>query len=129
MVFVVCHFSVHRPVIDVDVEEVHIYRHLNALTFDIFIFIYLVYNDNLSVSDRSHLIVLTYTHAVRYPEKEDHESHEEHRYDAQRIRNETPRNEAENKVRERCANEPDQQNCAVTVLMYYHINCKCSKYA
>ena len=36
MVFVIGDFAVHRPEIDVDIEEVHIYGHLNTFLFQVF---------------------------------------------------------------------------------------------
>jgi hypothetical protein len=103
-----------------NIEEVHIDRHLDALTLYKFVLNNLVDDDNLTVCDRRHLIVDSYTLAHRNSEKEEHETHEEHRDGAKRIRDEGPRYKAHNKICQRCAYQPHQKDCTVTVFMNDH---------
>jgi hypothetical protein len=68
-----------------NIKEVHIDRHLDTLFAEVFGLEYLVYHNDLSISNGSNIIGFTYTLAVRYSEKEKHESHEEHRDYCQRV--------------------------------------------
>ena len=83
--FFICYLTIYRPIVYVNIEEVHIYRDLYALAFDIFVFIYCLDDDDLSICNRSHLIVVTDSSSIRYSEEKAYESHEEHRNNAERI--------------------------------------------
>ena len=77
MVFVVGDFPVHRPEVGMDIEEIHVNRHLDPVILEIFLFIDPVNNHDLAVSDGSdHLAVPFRNIPVRNPVEPEHKEGE-----------------------------------------------------
>ena len=73
MILVVADFSAYRPEIGMHVEEVHIYRDLDALSSEILLFIYFLDNHDSAVSSGSDKPPACGSVPNRHPVKPEHE--------------------------------------------------------
>jgi hypothetical protein len=79
MIFIIGNLTGNGPEVAVDVEKVHIHGNLDAVPFQVFLLVYLVYNNYFSVCYGGDQVFLVRRrdYAVRYAEKPGDEHHED----------------------------------------------------